>query len=457
AFASAQDVPPAAPGDDQAGPPASSEPGYGDSSVLGGDDGPQVLSRGGGPSIGGPNLRLRPFVTLNGVYDSGLATTSVNSHGNVPFVDAYGVETTFGATGSRNWAHSQLDLDYRGAFRHYTKQSYYDGMDNSLTLSLRHYLTARTYIRLDENAARYQRAFSLPLAGYYNTGFYSYDPSYSGMTTNNFFDSPTLALQSTGRIVHQRSARLSFSAGATGFLMQRRSQSLIGSSGYTVMGDVAYRLSRYQTIAFQYNFAHYSFRNSFGQSDMHGVSASYSVRARRNLEIAVLGGAIRVESLRLTRILFDPVVAALLGQSFGIEKFYGVAYMPRLGGRITQRFHYSDISLSYDRAVLAGNGVFTTSSYEMASIGYDYRAMRRASIQAGINYQRYSALTQNLGRYRNYSAGVGFGYRLAKGFSLIGRADARRYQMTGSSLNRIYSRVVVGVGWSPADYPLALW
>jgi len=394
---------------------------------------------------------------LNGIWDSGLATTGLNAQGNVPRGDAYGVQATFGVTGSRSWQHSLVDLDYRGSYRHYSTNSFYDGMDHSLTLGFKRYLSDRTHIELDVRASRYQRAFSLPLAGYYNSGFGSYDPSYTGLTTNNLFDSPTLALQSTGRIVHQRSARLSFSAAATGFAIQRRAQALIGSSGYMAMGDVAYRLSRYQTIAFQYNFAHYDFRNSFGQSDMHGVSISYSLRASRNVEIALLGGGIRVESLRLTRVLFDPVVAALLGQAFAVEKFYGVAYMPRIGVRITENFHHSAVSLSYDRSVLAGNGVYTTAGYELASVGYSYLGIRRASLQGGVNYQRYSALTQNLGRYRNFSAGVGFGYHLSHGLSLIGRADARRYYVNNSPLNRIYGRVLVGFSWSPGDYPLALW
>ena len=80
-----------------------------------------------------------------------------------------------------------------------------------------------------------------------------------------------------------------------------------------------------------------------------------------------------MESLRLTRVLFDPVIAALLGQAFGVEKFYGVTYVPRIGAR-----HHSGISaipsvsLSYDRSVLAGNGVYTTAGYELASVGYTY-------------------------------------------------------------------------------------
>jgi hypothetical protein len=96
--------------------------------------GPAVLARGGTASIGGPlsHVRLRPFLSLTGIYDSGLGNTIVTSQGAIPYVDAYGIQATFGASGVRNWKHSELELDYRGSFRHYSKQTYYDGMDNSL-------------------------------------------------------------------------------------------------------------------------------------------------------------------------------------------------------------------------------------------------------------------------------------------------------------------------------------
>jgi hypothetical protein len=451
ASAWAQDAPPPVAPDtpvEQADTPTETE--YG---------GPAILSRGGAPSIarGGETVSLRPFVRLNGIYDSGLGNTIINPQGNVPYIDGYGVETSFGVTGAHTWKTSVLDLDYRGTLRHYNQNSYYDGMDNSLMLGYTRKLTSHTSFQVSENVARYQRAFSLPLAGYYNTGFEAYDPSFAGLTTNDLFDTPTTALLSTGRLVHQVSSRLSVSATGSGFFIRRRSQALIGTNGYTARGDIAYRLSRYQTISVNYNFSHFDFQNRYGQSDMHGAAIDYSIRIGRYWEMALSGGAMRVESIRNTQVQLDPVVAAILGRTIGFEKFHGIAYLPQVGAHLTRTFRRGSASASYTRTVLAGNGVYTTGSYESGNLGYSYTGFRRLSLQTGASYSRYSALAQALGRYRSYSGGAGFTYRLASALSVIGRIDERRYQVQSSSLNRLYCRALFGFGWAPGDYPLALW
>jgi hypothetical protein len=421
--------------------------------------GPAILTRGGGPSISrsGDLVRLRPFITLNGVYDSGLGTTIINPQGNVPYQDGYGIETMFGVAGAHSWQDSELDLDYRGSLRHYTQNSYYDGMDNSLMLSYKRKITSKTTLLLSENVARYARAFSLPLAGYYNTGFEAYDPSFSGLTTNAFFDTPTFAFLSTARLVRQLSPRLSVSIGANAYFVRRHSSQLIGSNGYTALADMAYRLTRYQTISLGYSYSHFDFQNRYGQSDLHNLALGYSIRLGRFWEVALLGGAFRVESNRNTQVQLDPVIAAILGQTFGIQKFYQVSYVPRFGAHITRSFRHAGASLAYNRTVLAGNGIYTTSSYESANFGYSYMGFRRLSLQAGATYSMYSSMMLALGRYHNFSVGTGFGYLLSRGVSLIGRIDDRHYSVQSSNLNRTYYRALLGFGWSPGEYPLALW
>ena len=421
--------------------------------------GPSILSRGGAPSIarGGETLRLRPFLTLSGIYDSGLGNTIINQQGNVPYADLYGVDAAFGVTGAHTWKHSSLDLDYRGTLRHYNENTYYDGMDNSLMLGYKRQLTSRTSFEVAENATRYQRAFSLPLAGYYNTGFQAYDPSFSGLTTNDLFDTPATMSMSTGRLTHLFSARLSMSLSGSGLFIRRHSDALVGTNGYTARGDIAYRLSRYQTISVSYDFNHFDFQNRYGQADVHGAALGYSVRMGRHWEMALSGGAMRAESVRNTQVQLDPVVAAILGRTVGFAKFHGIVYLPQYGAHLTRAFRRASASAGYSRTVLPGNGVYTITSYENGTLGYSYTGFRRLSLQAGASYTRYSALSQALGRYRSYSGGGGFTYRVAHSLSVIGRVDGRRYQVQNSDLNRIYCRASFGLGWAPGDYPLALW
>ena len=421
--------------------------------------GPAILSRGGGPTIasGGETARLVPFITLGGIYDSGLGATVLNPQGNVAYTDAFGIESTFGVTGEHAWKESALDLDYRGSLREYGSDSPYSAFDNSLMLGYKRRLNSRTTLVLDEDAARYSEAYSLPFASYYNGGFDAYDPTYSGLTTNDLLNTPTTVLMSSARVIYQESARLSFSAGGTGFLVRRSSSDLIGASGYTANGDMAYRLNRYQTLSLNYTYNHYDFQNQYGEADMQGVGLGYSVRIGRSWELALNGGAFQVESLRLAQVQLDPVIAALLGKQFGVGKFYGVAYVPRYGAHLSRSFHHATASLAYDQTVLAGNGVYTTSRYGTGTFNYTYSGFRRLSLQSGATYSQLSSLSEGLGRYRDYSGGVGFGYKLVKNLSLIGRADARRYDIEDSILNKLYYRVSIGFGWSPGAYPIALW
>jgi hypothetical protein len=363
----------------------------------------------------------------------------------------------FGVTGAHQFKKSVLSLDYRGSLRHYTQRSYYDGFDNSLMLAYDRRLTSRTSIMLGESATRSTRAFGLPMNAYYGGGLFGNDPTWSGLLTNELFDTPTTALMSTARLVHQRTARLSFSIGGNGFVVRRRSVALVGANGYHASGSVAYRLTRYQTIGFAYTFGHFDFQNRYGQSDMHGVALNYSARVGRRWEIGLAAGGYRIESQRLTQVPVDPFIAAILGQAYGVEKFHGVSYLPHFEARITRSFRHSTASLGYDRTVLAGNGLYTTASMESANAGFSWTGIRRVALQGGASYNRLSGITQQLGVYRGYSASGGFSTRLGRAVSMIGRIDGRRYSIHGTALSRTYYRATLGFGFTPGDIPLAIW
>jgi len=108
-------------------------------------EGPSILSRGVGPVMGGGGelIRLRPFIGVNGLYDSGLTPVSVDSQGRLLEDDAYGAEVHFGALGYHSWRRTVLGLDYRGNVRHYTQKTYYDGSDHQLSLGVTHQFSRR--------------------------------------------------------------------------------------------------------------------------------------------------------------------------------------------------------------------------------------------------------------------------------------------------------------------------
>ncbi len=421
---------------------------------AGSGGGPSLLSRGGFAAVRNEveRIKIRPYISASGIYDSSLGTVSVDADGHVPTASGYGVETRFGVAGSRTWKNTILDLDYRGSFRHYDGQAYYDGVDNSLNLSVSHQVSRHVSLDFTEGAAMYQRSFFLPAS----IGV-SYDPLMPGLTGNEMYDSPTQVLTSMGRLTYQMNARASVSLGGAGFMVRRRSSSLNGVTGYMGMADVAYRLSRRQTLAVDYTYSNFSFTKQFGDSELQSVALDYSVRVNRNWELAIRGGGYRVHSRRLIRVELDPALAVFFGSSYGVERYDKSVYAPHYEARLTRGFHRGTWSLSYSRLVTPGNGVYLTSKTDSFGMAASYSGSRRVSLQAQCSYAIYSSLTQSLDKYNGGSVGAGASVRMARSLSLLLRADARRYDVGISNLNRTSVRATIGLAWSPGEYPLAIW
>ena len=416
--------------------------------------GPSILSRGGFASVrkGSENAHLRPYAGVDLIYDGGLGTVSVDSQGRLNSINAYGVSARYGVAGVKDWKQTELEMDYRGGFRHYNSGQYFDGADNSLLLSVRHEASRRVAVEFSEEAALYQRSYSLPAS----MGS-SYNTLSSGLTGNELFDTPTGVLMSMGRVTFQRTARMSMSAAGAGFLVRRRSQALAGLTGYFASGDVAYRLNRFSTIGVDYSFTHFDFTGQFGSSDMHGVSVDYSVRFNKRWEMAIRAGGYRVRVLRLGLVTLDPAIALLLGQSQGVEIVDRTIYAPNGDIRLTRAFRRGSWSAGYSRTMLPGNGVYLMSKSDSAQTSVSYNGWRRVALFGQASFTKYSAISQTLGRYRGIGAGGGLSAQLSRSFSLVARANVQRREVTHSSLSRVAPQLTVGIAWSPGDYPLAIW
>jgi hypothetical protein len=416
--------------------------------------GPAMLNRGGEATVVGSRLTsLTPFVSVNGIYDTGLATIATTPQGGLPFSDGYGVETTFGLTGQHPWKHSLLNLNYNGSFRHYNQSTYYDGMDNSLLFGFQHRFNRKFSFGAGENAARYSRSFFLPAAA-----GQPYDQTFANLTNSDLFDTPTTVYLTTARMVYEHSPRLSFSAGGNNFIVRRRSAALIGVNGYLAEGDMGYRLTRFQTVGVVYNFSHYGFQQMFGSTDIHGLALSYAVRIGRYWEFGAMAGGYRATVARQQAVAIDPAIAAILGQGSAVETFHGSVYMPNYNARLTRAFRNATVSANYSRTIVPGNGVFLASGFEGAGIGYSYRGFRRLALDLNVSYNTYSSLSQAIGKFRNYAVGGGVGYKLNRTLSVVARMDGRKYQVGGvGALNRNFYRTQLGLSWSPGEYPIPIW
>ena len=416
--------------------------------------GPAILSRGLGAFMNPDRelLRLRPFASVNGIYDTGLTAISVNETGQLLSRDAYGAEADFGVTGYRAWQQSLLGLQYHGRLRHYSRYSYYDGFDNFFGLNLVHRPSRRVTVQISPAVASYSRGYFVP-----DVGSAYYSPELTALTQGELFDSRVNAVIGSGRLIYQRTTRLSFSLGGNGFSTRRHSQLLAGVTGYSAVGDLAYRLSRYQSIGVDYSFTHYDFQRVFGDTDAHGIGLNYSVQIGRDWTLALRAGGHRVEISRLQSVPLDPVIAAIVGQGVAVSTTYLQVYQPTFGGRLARRYRRGAVDFEYTRSISPGNGLYLTSAVERGGLGASYRGTRRASFYVHASALQYRSLVQNLGRYRSLWGDVGMNYTLGRALALSLSVGARQYEVRNTQLDRVSFRASVGLTYSPGELPFSLW
>jgi hypothetical protein len=415
--------------------------------------GPAILSRGGTSTLRVPteSIRIRPFATVTANYDTGITPVVVTPQGGIPNDASMGVEVSAGLYGYHRWKTATLGVDYSGSYRDYTQNSYYNGTDQSLSLIYTKQAMRRLSFTLREAAGIFSRNF-------YTVGPNNLiDATFSNTPTNDIFDGRTLYLNTMGDVTYQKSARLSFNFGGDGFVVRRRSSSLYGLTGYRARGDVAYRTSRFATTGVAYDFTHFEYTKGFGGSDIHTMALTQAFRMGRYWELSLRAGGSRVETLGILVVAIDPVIAAIIGTSQGIEAIYRINWVPTANVLLTRKFHYASLAFNYDRGVVPGNGVYLTSRQENEGANLTYTGIRKLNLGLGGGHNTYGSLTQTVGNFSAYTAGAGITYKINKTLHIVTRYDFRRYDIAQSVFRRDSYRASIGLGFSPKDVPLSLW
>lgn len=415
--------------------------------------GPSILSRDKGliGERGGQLIDFRFYVELMGVYDSGLTPLQVSPEGGVPNIGAYGGEVAFGVIGSHRWAHDALSIEYRGVYRDYSNHAYFNGTDQFLNLAYSHQLQRHVMLDVKETAGRVSLAngeFSfLPLT---NTDLFA-------VPANELFDTPTNFLQSRVDLVWQKTARLSFGVGGEGFLVRRSSVALAGLNGYSGRGNVAYRLTRRQTVSANYDYTYFDFQRQFGNTRMQTVGLGYSIGLSRKWDFSTQAGGIRLGFSGLQLVPLDPAIAIIVGQPAVLVTFAHVNYVPMVEARLIRRYNRSALTVGYVLGVTPGNGVYLTSRQNLGTVSYSYAGYRRLTFAMDASYGTMTALGQTLGQLANFQAGTGGTYRLGRAMHLTLRYDYRHYTTQNSFYLKDSNRVMLGFAFSPGETPIAIF
>jgi len=417
--------------------------------------GPAILSRGDAPAaMNVPQIDFIPFLSLVGVYDTGLAGVSVNSQGELANAASEGVELDFGISGVHSWKRTKITLNYGGAAREYSHATYYSGVDQSLLLGITEQFSRHVSLQLNESAGIFAQAYGL--AGLSPT--VSFDPTTNYTPTTDFFDNRTIYTSTQALLTYQRTARLSFAFGGDWDVTRRRSSALYGVTGQDARGDVQYRITRRSTIGANYMFTHFSYNGVFSGTDFHRFSATYGVQLSRTWEFSGFAGATRLDSKFPQVITLNPTIAALLGITQGYYVSYGLNWIPSYSGRLSKTFMRGVAYISGSHLMNPGNGLFLTSKTYNGTAGYTYTGLRRWSFNLSAAYDKSDSIGNILGEYGDRSAGLQTSRQLSHVVHLVAGVAARKYQSDNfTGYNRLIWDARVGLSFSPRDIPLRIW
>lgn len=425
---------------------------YGQIGGGGGFGGPSVMGRGQqAGQRGGESTRLRGFVALEGIYDSGL--TTITPQGVSAATGAGGVETRWGAYGSKSLRRSAFGLDYQGDYRHYNNATLWNGSSQTLSLSYSAQPFRHASFDVSAIAGSTNRAYGV------NTGGLNLGGTLSQLAqpTTSLFDVRTNYLGGTGSMTLIHSSRLSSNYTGSGFSVRRRNR-LPGVTAVTGRADVSYRLGKRSTIGMDVSYYKFDYTNSFGDTNVIDPGLLFSSRVGRNFELGLRVGVMRIESFGVKQVSFSPEVAALLGSGQTSEIFYLRTHQASGGLQLTRRFKRGSVNATGQIAPNPGNGLLFASRQLMANVNGSWSLNRRTTFSAMGGTTRLRSVTSVAGAYEQYMFGGGISYKLTRSLDLISRVDrrvARIESIRGIGLNG--TRFTAGIAFSPSDVPLQLW
>ena len=409
-----------------------------------------LFTRGAG-EIGtrsGKAVGLRLYAGVSAVYDNGLQPVSVDPSGKLISVDdLYGVEVALGVYGQRQYKRGTLGLDYRGAFRHYNTNTYYDGSDQQFALGY-------TYQKSQRVVWDFRQVAGSSASGASFVG--GLPPAFNSVVdpTAMLFDNRSLFLQSGADMTYIKSPRTSFTAGGNWSMVDRQSEALIGVKTYGLHGTIQRRQSRTTMFGGTYNYTHYDFPRGYGESDIHTFQGFFHHSYGR-WDFSVSAGAYYSQVLGLQTVPLDPVIAQLFGVSTIVQQVYRTNLLPNAEVTAIRSFKNAWVTMDYRRTITTGNGVYLTSREEYAGASVAYTGIRKWSFNALANFAHLDALGQGLPPYSQYSAGTGFTYSLTRALHASAHYDARHYDIQDRSFRRTASRITIGLVFSPGDIPLS--
>lgn len=413
-----------------------------------------MATRGTGAGArGSEDVSIRPFFSVSGISDSGIIAVGLDENGEITNPGAlYGVEASIGAYGSKRWGKSQLGLDYRGGYRHYTRQTFFDGSDHVMNLGYARQLSRSVTFQLTVLGGTTSRTLG---GAFGNLGFI--DPTLMGSTVNDIFDNRAYFLSASGGLQIMAGQKNGFTMGASGMAVRRQSRVLVGLNSQQAFGGWQRMVNRKTSLGLQYYYFHVDYPRVFAESDAHSLMVTVSRQVGRRWMLNLGGGMFRLDFTGVREVEVDPVIAELFGTTSGREAFNSINYTSAIQASVSRTMRRSSVNFQYRRGVNPGNGVLLLNRQESGGANYTYNTGYRWALSGRFQASKFAGLGTFNNRFYSYGTGFTASRQLTGGMHFTGSVDVRRYGVNASGFGRFGTRLSAGITYSPGDIPVNLF
>jgi hypothetical protein len=395
---------------------------------------------------------------VSALYDSGILGTYVK---NAPAQSnsSGGLDLNWGASMLRYRRRSILSFSYGGHYYDYISHSTYSGQDHSLAAGYTLQLSPRLTFGVRETAGLYSNTYSV-----LNSTAIS-DVSMASATivvapNTEAFADRTYYSTTSGSTSYQLTERLSVSLNGAYFLVNRNSQFLANTRGYAAGADIAYRVTRRQTIGLYYGHTEFSYIKILGDSSADSVGVNYGISLDKSTDLSFRAGGTRYDSQSLGTVVPNPLVQAVLGIQTGVEKFYFVGYSPDVTVTLNRRLRSSSVGASFSEGITPGNGLILTSKSQAESVFWNLPTFRRYAAQLGAGHTTLSGYATGdgtAGSYGSYFARFSLSRPITEYISSYLNVDYRQDGFGGTNFHAKQYRVSIGFRFSPGQGPIKFW
>jgi hypothetical protein len=413
--------------------------------------GPAILSRGFAltrPAV--PiNERFRYYIGVNAIYDSGLTGAYVQN-GIVPSVSSGGANINWGLSGKRYRRKDIFDLTYSGSYYAYTGESKYSGQDQSLSAGYTRQISHHISLGFREAAGLYSNTYSV-LNSTAVTDTTLASATIVVAPNTEAFDDRTYYTTTSVSLTYQKTARLSFNASMSYFLVRRNSQDLADTSGYQFNGDIAYRITKRQTLGVYYAHTGYSYTKIFGDTNADSIGGNYSISLNRATDLSIRAGVTHFTAQYLENVVPNPLVQAALGITSGIEKYYLVDYAPDFTVTLTRKLRRSSFGATYLEGITPGNGLVLTSKRQAESVYWSLPTIHKYNMQLVGGRDELYGYTTGPQNYVSYYARFTMTKPITRTMNSFMSLDYRNYRFSDTDFHQNEFLISVGFRFYPPE------